>query len=347
MANYVTVIIIVIAVLLLAACCFSCFFIIVHQSEAVLVERLGQFSRQLNSGLHCLVPIIDRPRQFAWKRTTVTKRGVLDIPTSSSRIDTREDIFSFLGQQVWTKDTIGVSINAFMLYEIHNPKVALYEVGNLATAIGNTAQSQMNEVFSELTFQECLTAQKHINGHLMEKFAPLFSSWGVTVHALEVLTISAPDIMQNLKAQMVAERRRRGEFILSESAREVQRLAAESEKQQRQNLGVAEQESIRKISEGSAEASVRMATAEATALSSIAKAVNVDGISQIDFSRSTKFVDMLRTGASKTQKRSYVMPYLISPLRSKVGQLDKTFGRHVLRSKHTRKDHSDDFDDLE
>lgn len=47
---------------------------IVPQAQAVVVERLGRYSRTLNAGLHILIPFIDRV---------------------TSRLDLREQVVSF------------------------------------------------------------------------------------------------------------------------------------------------------------------------------------------------------------------------------------------------------------
>ena len=40
---------------------------IVRQSEAVVIERLGKYRTTLNAGINIIIPIIDRPRDIAWR----------------------------------------------------------------------------------------------------------------------------------------------------------------------------------------------------------------------------------------------------------------------------------------
>ena len=58
--------------LLVFAAAVAIFFIkglvIVQQSEAMVIERLGQYSRTLDQGLHLLIPFIDRPRPIKMRR---------------------------------------------------------------------------------------------------------------------------------------------------------------------------------------------------------------------------------------------------------------------------------------
>ena len=53
---------------------YSCL-IVIHQAEGVILERLGKFNRVLESGIHFIVPLIDRPRQFTWRKTYISEDG--------------------------------------------------------------------------------------------------------------------------------------------------------------------------------------------------------------------------------------------------------------------------------
>jgi hypothetical protein len=48
---------------------------IVQQSEAIVIERLGRFHRVLASGLHFVVPFVDSPKIFTWRRTELSASG--------------------------------------------------------------------------------------------------------------------------------------------------------------------------------------------------------------------------------------------------------------------------------
>ena len=63
---------------------------IVPQAVAVVVERLGRYSRTLDAGLHLLIPFVDRVR---------------------AAVDLREQVVSFPPQPVITSDNLVVSID--------------------------------------------------------------------------------------------------------------------------------------------------------------------------------------------------------------------------------------------
>ena len=53
-------------------------------------------------------------------------------------IDLRESVFNFQEQQVFTKDTVLVDVDAVMYYKIVDVKKAVYEIDDLQVALCNT-----------------------------------------------------------------------------------------------------------------------------------------------------------------------------------------------------------------
>ena len=70
---------------------------IVPQQMAVIIERLGSYSRTLDDGLHLLVPFVDRVRDT---------------------IDLREQVVTFPPQPVITSDNLVVSIDTVIYYTV-------------------------------------------------------------------------------------------------------------------------------------------------------------------------------------------------------------------------------------
>lgn len=129
-----------------------------------MIESFGRFNQVLGPGLHLIIPIVQTPRPFTWVQTVMNRNGnILDNLYSNPRIDTRETLFNFSRQEVYTKDTILLDVNSLMYYKIVDVKKASYEVDDLRGAIVNVAQTQLKEVFGRMTFQECMTSQDQIN----------------------------------------------------------------------------------------------------------------------------------------------------------------------------------------
>jgi regulator of protease activity HflC (stomatin/prohibitin superfamily) len=111
-------------------------FKIVQQSETMVVERLGKYSRTLSAGINIIWPIIDKPREIMWRyvKESMDGRNYV-LKQSTSRIDLRESVYDFPKQNVITKDNVVTEINAILYFQITDPVRAIYEISNLPDAI--------------------------------------------------------------------------------------------------------------------------------------------------------------------------------------------------------------------
>eukprot|EP01133_Synstelium_polycarpum_P003564 gene3564-4077_t len=205
-------------------------------------------------------------------------------------------------------------------------KKAIYEVDDLQGALSNTAQTQLKEVFGNMNFTEALESQSQINEHLVQEFSKLFSAWGIIVERMELLDLSPKStINEAMKKQMVAERRRRGDFIKSEGDKAAMNLKAEGEKVFLINMGIAEQESTRKKSEGQAEASIEIAQAESACLEVMSKVLGDEAVenSETNYRIALKYLDLIST-PSIGVKNMYI-PYKIEGLQSIINGYTKVY----------------------
>jgi len=290
---------------------------IVHQAEGIVIERLGRFHKVLDSGINFTIPIIDSPRRFTWRKTFINSAGLVsDEIKTSIRIDLRESVFNFLKQEFYTKDTVLLDVHALMYFRIYDIKKAIYEVDDLQGALSNTAQTQLKEVFGNMNFTEALESQSQINEHLVQEFSKLFSHWGIVVERMELLDLSPKSsISEAMKKQMVAERKRRGDFIQSEGEKAAMNLLAEGKKVESINIGIAKQESTRKVSEGTSAASIELAQAESTALEQMTNVLMEEGKenSQTNYMISLKYLESLE---GNLNVQSLYMPYKIDGIQS-------------------------------
>eukprot|EP00162_Nutomonas_longa_P009103 comp19019_c0_seq1/m.35126 comp19019_c0_seq1/g.35126 ORF comp19019_c0_seq1/g.35126 comp19019_c0_seq1/m.35126 type:complete len:366 (+) comp19019_c0_seq1:837-1934(+) len=306
----------------------SCY--VVKQAEAIIIERLGKFNRVLESGIHFVIPFIDSPRPFTWRKTFLQFGVIKDEVITNYRIDMRESVFNFLPQEVYTKDTVLVNINSLMYYRIYDVMKAVYEVDDLQIAISNTAQTQLKEVFGNMTFSEALESQHAINQHLSKEFSKLFYEWGIQVERMELLDLSPTmGIQNNMKKQMMAERARRGEFIRSEGKKSAMRLKAEGTKGVTMNMGLAKQEATRKRSEGEYESMVLMSTAERNSLELLSNSFQRDDTNQSQFLLARKFIDLTSNVIRSAADSHLFLPYEISSIAGMLhGNILRVFGKN-------------------
>jgi regulator of protease activity HflC (stomatin/prohibitin superfamily) len=300
---------------------------------AVVLERFSKFHRILESGINFIVPCMDAGRQFSWTRVEVDESGNYQNRTIDKiHIDLRESVFNFQEQQVFTKDTVLVDVDAVMYYRIFDVKKAVYEIDDLQAALCNTAQTQLKEVFGNLTFTEALQSQTDINAHLHDAFGKIFSRWGVECIRMELRNLkpnASQQIAQSMKKQMVAERHRRGEFIRAEGEKTAMRLEAEGNKAQRMNLGIANQEATRKRSEGEKDAKIELAYAESRSLTMIGESLKNEpgNPSQVDYMMSQRYLETIgQMSMSQSEGKTIYLPYDLGSMMGTISTLTSSYG---------------------
>lgn len=337
----IEVVIVILAIIAIGLYIASKTIIVVHTAEGVVIERLGKFHRLLLPGFNCIVPFFDTARNFSWKKTYIDRnKRVREEKTEHYRVDCRESMFNFLEQQVYTRDTIQLRVNALMYYRIMQVKKAIYGVDDLHAAVGNVAQSEMKMIFGSMTFTEALSAQDKINKILVPKFNQEFEPWGVYCTRVEILDLMpSQSVVRQLKLQMLAERNRRAAFIVAEGQKSAMRKESEGIRVEKYQMGVAEQEATRRLSEGQASAKVNLAQAESRALNVVQEAISKDGASQSQYLITGKYLELLNnvvSANSSSQDKTIYLPFAVEPIMGFVGTLPSVYGRGTAKKSSGR-----------
>src|SRR5690606_21185581 len=120
---------------------------IVPQAQTVIVERLGRYHRTLNTGINIIWPILDRAAPINWREPIKGASGetrYIDKPTT--RIDLREQVFDFPGQQVITKDNVTVAINTVLYFRVTDPYKVAYKIAHLPEAVEKLTQTTLRNI---------------------------------------------------------------------------------------------------------------------------------------------------------------------------------------------------------
>ncbi|MFP5347816.1 MAG: SPFH domain-containing protein, partial [Actinomycetes bacterium] len=184
---------------------------IVPQATALIVERLGRYSRTMEAGLHFLVPFMDRVR---------------------SKVDLREQVVSFPPQPVITSDNLVVSIDTVIYFQPTDPKAATYEIANYIQGIEQLTVTTLRNVIGSLDLEQTLTSRDQINGQLRGVLDDATGRWGIRVNRVELKAIDPPaSVQDSMEKQMRAERDRRAVILTAEGQKQSQILTAEGAKQ--------------------------------------------------------------------------------------------------------------------
>ena len=292
---------------------------IVQQSETVIVERLGKYSKTLTAGINIIIPVIDRPRNIIWRfvrdgydgRTYVVKRSV-------HKIDLRETVYDFPRQNVITKDNVVTEINAILYFQVIDPVKAVYEISNLPDAIEKLTQTTLRNVIGDMNLDETLTSRDTINSKLRSVLDDASHKWGVKVNRVELQDINPPhDIRDAMEKQMRAERDKRAKILTAEAEKQSQILNSEGLKEAEINKAEGEKRSQILRAEGEAEARVRIAQGEAEAIGRITEAIkNGD---PVNYLVAIRYIDTLKEMVSGKDNKMIYMPYEATGVLSSIG----------------------------
>ena len=220
--------------------------VIVQQSKAYVVERLGAFRCVWGVGLHLKVPFIERV---------------------AKKVSLKEQVADFPPQPVITKDNVTMQIDTVVYFQITDPKLYTYGVERPMNAIENLTATTLRNIIGEMELDQSLTSRDTINAKMRSILDEATDPWGIKVNRVELKNIIPPKEIQNaMEKQMKAERERRESILQAEGQKQSQILVAEGEKQSViLKADAAKQAAILKA-EGEKEARIMAAEAEAQAI---------------------------------------------------------------------------------
>ena len=236
---------------------------IVKQTNKYIVERLGTYLTTWSTGIHFLVPFIDR----------VTKI-----------VSMKEQIYDFPPQSVITKDNVTMQIDTVVFFCVTDPKLYTYGVENPIVGIEALTSTTLRNIIGDLDLDETLTSRDVINTKMRQILDDATDPWGIKVNRVEVKNILPPKDIQNaMERQMRAEREKREKILLAEGEKtsaitiaegnkEAAILNAEAEKQAAIKKAEAEAEAILKVKKAQADGELMVREAEAKGIKLINEA---------------------------------------------------------------------------
>ena len=236
---------------------------IVPQSRAYVIERLGAYHCTWDTGIHMLIPVIDR---------------------IAKQVSLKEQVADFPPQPVITKDNVTMQIDTVVFFQITDSKLFAYGVENPIAAIENLTATTLRNIIGELELDHTLTSRDTINAKIRSILDEATDPWGIKINRVELKNIKPPaEIQDAMEKQMKAERQRReailraeGEkssnILVAQGKKESQILEAEAEKQAAILRAEAEKEARIRRAEGEAEAILKINQAEAASIKLINEA---------------------------------------------------------------------------
>lgn len=197
-----------------ASWCLSCLFFPlalcaglkqVQEYERAVIFRLGRLQNgSAGPGLFCLLPCTD----------------------TFVKVDLRTVSFDIPPQEILTKDSVTIAVDAVVYYRIADSSASVQNVEDAAKSTRLLAQTTLRTMLGTRTLSQILSDREEISGEMLDTLDKATDVWGIKVERVELKDVRLP---ANLQRAMAAE---------AEAAREAKAkiIAAEGEMNASRNL---------------------------------------------------------------------------------------------------------------
>jgi len=199
---------------MLLICCtfpFSLFVTVkqVQEYQRAIIFRLGRVKRggAVGPGLFFIIPCMDSIQ-------------VVDLRTVS---------FDVPPQEILTKDSVTVAVDAVVYYKINNPLSAVCNVTNAAQSTRLLASTTLRNTLGTKTLQDILADREDIAKNILGSLDSATDPWGIKVERVEVKDVRLPQQLQRaMAAEAEATRQARAKVIEAEGEQKASRALKEA-----------------------------------------------------------------------------------------------------------------------
>lgn len=190
---------------------FSLLYIIkvVQEYERAVIFRMGRLlpGPAKGPGVFFILPCIDTFR-------TVDLRTVsFDVPP----------------QEILSKDSVTIAVDAVVYFRVMNPTVSITNVENYKHSTELLAQTTLRNVLGTKSLGEILSDREHISHSIQSILDEATDPWGVQVERVEVKDVKLPVQLQRaMAAEAEASREARAKVIAAEGEQNASRALKEA-----------------------------------------------------------------------------------------------------------------------
>lgn len=147
---------------------------IIRPVEKGVVETLGKFTKTAESGVHFLIPLVQR---------------IYKINITEQRVDIEP-------QSIITKDKLNAEVDGVVYYKVTDPKKSIYNVNRFASAVPSLAKTTLRAVIGKMTLTEANENRDKINSEVESILDKQTDPWGISVIRVELQRIEPPSDVQ-------------------------------------------------------------------------------------------------------------------------------------------------------
>jgi regulator of protease activity HflC (stomatin/prohibitin superfamily) len=270
---------------------------IVSEAETYIIEQFGKYKHTLGSGLHLVIPIIQK---VAYK------------------VELREQVIDVEPQICITSDNVQVSVDGILYLKVVDPVKASYGIDDYRFATAQLAKTTMRSEIGKLELDKTFSERDSLNDAIVKAIDEASDPWGIKVTRYEIKDITPTEgVEKAMEQQMRAEREKRAEVLSSEGEKEARINVSKGERQNAINLSEGERQRRINVAEGRARAIEITSQATAEGLQRIAEALNLPkGKSAMSLRLAEQYVTQF--GAILRQVDTSVLPVEVAQLKSLV-----------------------------
>jgi len=169
---------------------------VVRQFERGVVLRFGRVHAEVRApGLTRIHPGVDRFHRVNMQIVT------MPVPA----------------QDGITRDNVTVKVDAVVYFKVIDPVVAIVDVQDYRTAIGQVAQTSLRTIIGKSDLDDLLANRERLNQGLELMIDSPALGWGIHIDRVEIKDVALPESMKrSMSRQAEAERERRARVISAE-----------------------------------------------------------------------------------------------------------------------------------
>jgi len=181
----------------------------VQEYQRAVIFRLGRVKKggAVGPGLFFIIPCMDTIQ-------------VVDLRTIS---------FDVPPQEILTKDSVTVAVDAVVYYKIQNPMYAVCNITNASQSTRLLASTTLRNALGTKTLQEILSDREEVAKQILDHLDTATDEWGIKVERVEVKDVRLPQTLQRaMAAEAEAAREARAKVIAAEGEQKASRALKEA-----------------------------------------------------------------------------------------------------------------------
>merc|ERR1711953_1344998 len=181
----------------------------VQEYERAVIFRLGRIKKgaAVGPGLFFIIPCMDQIM-------------VTDLRTIS---------FDVPPQEILTKDSVTVAVDAVVYYKINNPMKAVCGVADYAKSTKLLASTTLRNYLGTRNLSEILSERENIAQDMLAQLDTATDPWGIQVERVEVKDVRLPHQLQRaMAAEAEASREARAKVIAAEGEQKASKALKEA-----------------------------------------------------------------------------------------------------------------------